>query len=206
MYTSSVDYLSTREGCTLPPWIIYPPGRGVHSLRALFIHWKGVYTPSVDYLSTGEGCTLPPWIISPLADRYREALLRWAEAKGLRACNHLFPGSSAGLEHKFLEVLGSTPWRHCRWPSLRRGGSAACYARHPQMQFFPLGRWHSVGTALRYATAFQDAAVVGPLRLPAEVGVAGLPGTLPTWRFGPPICTLQKPSPYRQQRSTPGLA
>ena len=37
VYTSSVDYLSTGEGCTLPPCIIYPLGRGVHSLRGLFI-------------------------------------------------------------------------------------------------------------------------------------------------------------------------
>ena len=67
------------------------------------------------------------------ADQYREALLRWAEAKGLRPSHHLFPGGSAWLEHKFLEVFGSTPWRHCRWHSLRKGGSAACYARHPQL-------------------------------------------------------------------------
>ena len=31
-------------------------------------------------------------------------------------------------------------------------------------------RWRSVGTALRYATAFQDTTVVGPLRLRAEAG------------------------------------
>ena len=97
-----------------------------------------------------------------------------AEAKGLRPNDHLFPGGSAWLEHKFLEVLGSTPWRHCRWHSLRRGGNAACYTRDPQMQFFLWwGRWRSVGTALQYAMAFQDAAVVGPLRLPAEAGARG---------------------------------
>ena len=75
-----MDYLSTGEGCTVSPWMFYPLGRGVHSLRGLFIHWRGVYTPSVgllihwkgvytssvDYLSTGEGCTLPLWIIYPL--------------------------------------------------------------------------------------------------------------------------------------------
>ena len=55
MYTPSVDYLSTGEGCTLPPWIIYPLGRGVQFLRGLFIHCKGVYTSSVEYLSTGRG-------------------------------------------------------------------------------------------------------------------------------------------------------
>ena len=66
MYTPSVDYLSTGEGSTLPPWIIYPLERGVHFLRGLFIHWGGAYTPSVDCLSSGEGCTLPPWIIYPL--------------------------------------------------------------------------------------------------------------------------------------------
>ena len=114
------------------------------------------------------------WPLSPWADGFREALLRWAEAKDLRASDHLFPGGSAGLEHKFLEVLGSTPWRHCRWHSLRRGGNVACYARHPQMQFFLWwGRWRSVGTALRYATAFQDVAIVGPRRLPREAGAGG---------------------------------
>ena len=107
--------------------------------------------------------------ISPWA-----AVLRWAEAKGLRASGHLFPGGSAWLEHKFLEVLGSTLWRHCRWHSLRRGGSTACYACHPQMQFFLWWRrWRTVGTALRYAPAFQDAAVVGPLWLPMEAGAGG---------------------------------
>ena len=112
--------------------------------------------------------------ISPWADRYREALLRWAEAKGMWPDDHLFPGGIAWLEHRFLEVLGPTPWRHCRWHALRRGGNAACYARHPQMQFFLWwGRWRSVGSALRYATAFQDAAVVGPLRLPTEPGAGG---------------------------------
>ena len=89
----------------------------------------------------------------------------------MRASDHLFPLGSAWLEHKFLEVLGSTPWRHCWWHSLRNGGSAACYARHPQMQFFLwCGRWRSVGTVLRYAIAFQDAAVVGPLPLPRATG------------------------------------
>ena len=63
VHTPSVDYLSTGEGCTLPPWIILPMGRVVHSLRGLFMHLGGVYTPSVDYLCTGEGCTFPPWII-----------------------------------------------------------------------------------------------------------------------------------------------
>ena len=112
--------------------------------------------------------------ISPWADRHREALLRWAEAEGLRASDHLFPWGSAWLEHKFLEVLGSTPWRHCRWHSLCRGGSAACYARHPRLQFFQWwGHWRSVGTAMRYATVFHDAAVVGPLRLPAEASSGG---------------------------------
>ena len=48
------------------------------------------------------------------------------------------------------------------------------YACHPQMQFFLWwGRWQSVGTALQYATAFQDAAVVGPLQLPSEAGARG---------------------------------
>ena len=48
-----------------------------------------------------------------------------------------------------------------------------CYARHPQMQFFLWwGRWRSVGTALQYATTFQDAAVVGP-RLHWEAGARG---------------------------------
>ena len=125
--------------------------------------------------------------VSPWADRYREALLRWAEAKGMRPDDHLFPGGSAWLEHRFLEVLGPTPWRHCRWHALRRGGSAACYARHPPMQFFLWwGRWRSVGTALRYATAFQDAAVVGPLRLPTEPGAGGgIEGSRPSGGLGP---------------------
>ena len=105
---------------------------------------------------------------------YLAPLLHWAEAKGLRPSDHLFPGGSAWLEHKFLEVLGSTPWRHCRWHSLRKGGSAACYARHPRIQFFLWwGSWRSVGTALRYATAFQHAAVMGPLGLPTEPGSGG---------------------------------
>ena len=79
--------------------------------------------------------------ISSWADRYREALLGWAEAKGLRPSDHLSPGGIAWLEHKFVEVLGSTPCRHCRWHSLRNDGSAACYARNPQTQsdaVFPL--------------------------------------------------------------------
>ena len=74
--------------------------------------------------------------LSPWADRFWEALLRWAEAKDLRASDHSFPGGIAWLEHKFLVVVGSTPWRHCRWHSLRRGGIAAYCARHPQIQFF----------------------------------------------------------------------
>ena len=74
--------------------------------------------------------------LSPWADGFREALQPWVEAKGLRASDHLFHGGSAWLEHKFLEGTGLTPWRHCRWYSLRKGGSAACYARQPQMQLF----------------------------------------------------------------------
>ena len=92
----------------------------------------------------------------------------------MRPDDHLFPGGIAWLEHGFQEVLGPTPWRHYRWHALRRGGSAACYACHPEMQFFLWwGRWRSVGSSLRYATAFQDAAVVGPLRLPTEPGAGG---------------------------------
>ena len=106
-----------------------------------------------------QSCPISPW-----ADGYREALLWWAEAKGLRPNDHLFPGGSAWLEHKFLEVLGSTLWRHCRWHSLRRGGGTACYARHPQLQLFIWwGRWRSVGTALRLA----------PRPLPADAGSGG---------------------------------
>ena len=72
-----------------------------------------------------------PRPLSPWADGFREALFRWAEAKGLQASDHLFLGGSAWLEHKFLEVVGPTPWRHRRWHAVRRGGSTACYARHP---------------------------------------------------------------------------
>ena len=50
--------------------------------------------------------------LSPLADCFREALLQWAEAKGVQASDHLFPGGSAWLEHKFLRFwvrrLGDT--------------------------------------------------------------------------------------------------
>ena len=90
------------------------------------------------------------------------------------ASDHLFLGGSAWLEHKFLEVLGPTPWTHCWWHAMQRGGSAACYARHPQMQFFHWwGRWRGVGTTLQYAATFQDIAVVGPPRLPLEAGAGG---------------------------------
>ena len=114
------------------------------------------------------------WPLSPWADGLPEALLRWAEAKDLPASDRRFPWGSAWLGHNFLEVVGSTPWRHRQWHSLRMGGSVACYARHPQLQLFLwLGKWHNVGTALRYATAFQDAAIVGPVRLPQAAGASG---------------------------------
>ena len=61
-----MDFLSTAERCTAPPLIIYQLGRGVQSLRGLFIHLKGVYTSSVDDVSTGEGYTLSPCIFHPL--------------------------------------------------------------------------------------------------------------------------------------------
>ena len=60
VYSRSVNYLATWEGCTVPPPIIYPLWRGVQSLRELFSHLGGVYGPSVNYLSTLEGCTVPP--------------------------------------------------------------------------------------------------------------------------------------------------
>ena len=128
----------------------------------------------------------------------------------MRPSDHLFPGGSALLEHKFLEVLGSTYWRRCRWHSLRMGGSAVCYARHPQLQLFLWWAcWRSVGTTLRYATAFQDAAVVGPLPLPAEPssggGGGGQPGFLPTWRFGPPTCSHRRLSLFLRSHSAPQL-
>ena len=42
------------------------------------------------------------------------------------------------------------------------------------MQFFLwCGRWRSVGTVLRYAIAFQDVAVVGPLPLSRVTGAGG---------------------------------
>ena len=60
VYHPSVNYLSIRLGCTIPPRIISLLGRDVHFLRELFIHIGGVYHPSVNYLSTLEGCTIPP--------------------------------------------------------------------------------------------------------------------------------------------------
>ena len=48
VYSPSVNYLATWEGCTVPLSIIYPHSRGVQSLRELFIHLGGVYNPSVN--------------------------------------------------------------------------------------------------------------------------------------------------------------
>ena len=142
--------------------------------------------------------------ISPWADRYREALLRWSEAKGLRASDRLFPGGSACLEHKFLEVLGSMPWKHCRWHSLRRGGSTACYARHPRSRF-SCGGGDGAASAppcdmRRHSKMLQSSGLFDCLRRP---GLEGQLGYLLTWRFGLPICTLRSLSLYRPPRSTP---
>ena len=75
----------------------------------------------------------------------------------------------------------------------------------PQVQFFLWwGRRRSVGTALRYAIVFQDAAVVGPLRMPLEAGTrGGGSGSSHTWIFGLPICSAQKLSPCPQLCSIP---
>ena len=61
------------------------------------------------------------------------------------------------------------------------------------------------GTAMQYAKAYQDAAVVGPLQLPMEAssGGGGQPGCLPTWRSGPPICSHRRLTLYQRQHSTP---
>ena len=78
VYNPSLDCFSTCEVGAIPPLITYPLGRGVQSLRELFLpiiypywrgvhflhelflHMGGVYTSSVNYLSTWEGCALPP--------------------------------------------------------------------------------------------------------------------------------------------------
>ena len=45
----------------------------------------------------------------------------------------------------------------------------------PEMQFVLWwGRWRSVITALRYVTAFQDTATLGPRGLPPEAGARGV--------------------------------
>ena len=112
------------------------------------------------------------------------------------------------------EVLGGkkSSWRSWvrhlgdsrRWPSLRRGGSGACYARHIRMQFsFWWGRWRSVGTALRYATAFQDAAVPGPVLLPAEAVAGGATRVLTHLVVWAPKMYPAQAEPLSQRHSSP---
>ena len=62
-----------------------------------------------------------PRPLSPWADVFQEALFRWGEARGLRVGDHVFSGGSAWLQHDFLEVLGPTPGRSCRWHAPRLG-------------------------------------------------------------------------------------
>ena len=122
-----------------------------------------------------EGWTQRP--LSQWADQFRSALYAWGVSRGLRSDSVLFPAGVAELEHKFVEIVADTPWRRCRWHALRRGGSAACYARHPQLQFFMWwGRWNSTGTALRYAAALDDPAVISALQLPEGADLRGAVG------------------------------
>ena len=129
----------------------------------------------------------------------------WGEANGVRASDHLFPRGSAWLEHKFLEVLGPTPWRRCRWHALCRGGSAACYARHPSGAIFPL-----VGETAkrRHGPAICDSVPRRCGRGPSSNASGGGhkgggSGSSHTWRFGLPICSAQKLSPCPQLCSIP---
>ena len=61
-----------------------------------------------------------------------------------------------------------TRWRGYAWHSFRRGGAGASWGRKPNLPFFKWwGGWTDTPTAMRYAMAFKDPEVLGPLQLPS---------------------------------------
>ena len=66
------------------------------------------------------------------------------------------------------ETLASTAHARARWHALRRGGTAATWARKPDLAYYKWwGRWQSTAVAMQYGTKWSDPGVVAPTVLPA---------------------------------------
>ena len=104
------------------------------------------------------------WHRRPLA-RYPTAWARWLrDFAGICGVAWDAPYVERGL----AELLAGTRWRGYAWHCFRRGGAGTAWGRKPNLPYFKWwGGWTDTPTAMRYATAFKDPEVLGPLQLPS---------------------------------------
>ena len=77
-------------------------------------------------------------------------------------------GGAPALERGLAELLAGTRWMSYAWHCFRRGGAGASWGPKPNLPYFKWwGGWTDTPTAMRYATAFKDPEVLGPLQLPS---------------------------------------
>ena len=95
----------------------------------------------------------------------------------------------AALEACMAETLAGTAYAHARWHALHRGGTAASWARKPDLTYYKWwGRWQSTAVAMHYATKWSGPGFVAPTILPAwsrDRGPLPIPervGVLALWR------------------------
>ena len=111
------------------------------------------------------------WHRRPLA-RYPAAWAGWLRDY---ACEHgvawdapYVAGGAPTLERGLAELLAGPRWRGYAWHCFRRGGASASWGRKPNLLYFKWwGGWTDTPTAMRYAMAFTDPEVLGPLQLPS---------------------------------------
>ena len=111
------------------------------------------------------------WHRRPLA-RYPAAWAGWlrdyARVHGVAWDAPYVAGGALALERGLAELLAGTRWRGYVWHCFRRAGAGASWGRKPSLPYFKWwGGWMDTPTAMRYAMAFTDPEVLGPLQLPS---------------------------------------
>ena len=112
-----------------------------------------------------EGYTTRP--LYRYADGLRAWLHRHMVSLGRSSDMLVWQSGEAGLEAGMAETLRSTAHARARWHALRRGGTAATWARKPDLAYYKWwGRWQSTAVA-RHGTKCSHPGVVAPTVLPA---------------------------------------
>ena len=161
-----------------------------------------------------EGYTTRP--LYRYADGVRAWLHRHMVSLGRSSDMLVWQSGEAGLEAGMAEALAGTAYARARWHALRRGGTAATWARKPDLAYYKWwGRWQCTAVAMQYGTKWSDPGVVaptvlpawsrdrGPLPTPERVGVLALWGSPMFTNIAGALSTLTKRKPRRLRGEGP---